>query len=80
MILEIIENFKKKSPKTRFLLVISFLNFIAFCFLGGLLLFWKKLKLNLPENLQLIVGCLILMFGFLRFITQVKRLNSLDDE
>ncbi len=80
MILKIIENFKKKSLKERFLLVISLLNFIAFCILGLLLLFWDKLKLNLPNNLQIIAGCLIILFGFLRFITQVKRLNNLDDE
>lgn len=80
MISKIIENFKKKSLKERFLLVISLLNFIAFSVLGLLLLFWDKLKLNLPNNLQIIVGCLILLFGFLRFITQVKRLNNLDDE
>jgi len=77
---KIIENFQKKSLKERFLLVISLLNFIAFCFLGCLLLFWKKLQLNLPNNLQLIVGCLIILFAFLRFIPQVKRLNKLDDE
>jgi uncharacterized membrane protein YbhN (UPF0104 family) len=80
MISKIIENFQKKSLKERFLLVISLLNFLAFCALGSLLLFWDKLKLNLPNNLQIIVGCLIILFGFLRFITQVKRLNNLDDE
>lgn len=80
MIAKIIENFKKKSLKGRFLLVISLLNFIAFCILGSLLLFWNKLKLNLPNNMQLIVGCSILLFGLLRFITQMKRLNALDDE
>ncbi|MFN3753253.1 hypothetical protein [Flavobacterium sp.] len=80
MISKIIENFKKKSLKERFLLVISLLNFMAFCFLGLLLLFWDKLKLNLPNNLQIIAGCLIILFGFIRFITQVKRLNNLDDE
>jgi uncharacterized membrane protein YbhN (UPF0104 family) len=80
MVSKIIENFQKKSLKERFLLVISLLNFIAFSALGLLLLFWDKLKLNLPNNLQIIVGCLILLFGFLRFITQVKRLNNLDDE
>ncbi|MBA4135417.1 MAG: hypothetical protein C0525_11895 [Flavobacterium sp.] len=80
MISKIIDNFKKKSLKGRFLLVISLLNFIAFCFLGSLLLFWEQLKLNLPNNLQIIVGCLIILFGFIRFITQVKRLNNLDDE
>ncbi|WP_396158541.1 hypothetical protein [Flavobacterium sp.] len=80
MISKIIDNFKKKSLKGRFLLVISLLNFIAFCILGSLLLFWDKLKLNLPNNMQLIVGCSILLFGLLRFITQVKRLNALDDE
>ncbi|MEO0045832.1 MAG: putative transrane protein of unknown function Fpo2 [Bacteroidota bacterium] len=80
MVSKIIENFQKKSLKERFLLVISLLNFLAFTILGLLLLFWEKLKLNLPNNLQIIVGCLIILFGFLRFITQVKRLNSLDDE
>jgi uncharacterized membrane protein YbhN (UPF0104 family) len=80
MISNIIDNFKKKSLKGRFLLVISLLNFIAFCILGSLLLFWDKLKLNLPNNMQLIVGCIILLFGLLRFITQMKRLNALDDE
>ena len=80
MISKIIDNFKKKSLKGRFLLVISLLNFIAFCILGSLLLFWDKLKLNLPNNMQLIVGFSILLFGLLRFITQMKRLNALDDE
>lgn len=80
MVSKIIENFQKKSLKERFLLVISLLNFIAFSVLGLLLLFWDKLKLNLPNNLQIIVGCLIILFGFLRFITQIKRLNNLDDE
>lgn len=80
MISNFIQNFKKKSLKERFLLVISLLNFLAFCFLGLLLLFWDKLKLNLPNNLQSIVGCLIIIFGFIRFTTQVKRLNNNDDE
>ncbi len=80
MISKIIENFKKKSLKERFLLVISLLNFIAFSALGLILLFWDKLKLNLPNNLQIIAGCLIILFGFFRFITQVRRLNKLDDE
>jgi hypothetical protein len=80
MFSKIIQNFKKKSLKGRFLLVISLLNFIAFCILSSLLLFWDKLKLNLPNNMQIIVGCSILLFGLLRFITQVKRLNALDDE
>ncbi len=80
MISKFIQNFKKKSLKERFLLVISLLNFLAFCALGLLLLFWDKLKLNLPNNLQLIVGCLIIIFGFIRFITQVKSLNTSDDE
>jgi uncharacterized membrane protein YbhN (UPF0104 family) len=80
MFSKIIQNFKKKSLKGRFLLVISLLNFIAFCILSLLLLFWDKLKLNLPNNMQIIVGCSILLFGLLRFITQVKRLNALDDE
>jgi len=72
--------FKKKSLKERFLLVISLLNFMAFLALGSILLFWNKLKLNLPNNLQIIAGCLIILFGFLRFITQIRRLNKLDDE
>jgi len=80
MISKIIENFKKKSLKERFLLVISLLNFMAFLALGSILLFWNKLKLNLPNNLQIIAGCLIILFGFLRFITQIRRLNKLDDE
>ena len=80
MISNFIQNFKKKSLKERFLLVISLLNFLAYCFLGSLLLFWDKLKLNLPNNLQPIVGCLIIIFGFIRFTTQVKRLNNNDDE
>ena len=80
MVSKYINNFKKKSLKERFLLVISLLNFLAFTCLGLLLIFWEKLKLNLPNNLQLIIGCLILLFGFLRFITQIKRLNSIDDE
>mgnify|MGYP000850952897 FL=1 len=80
MVTKFIENFKKKSLKERFLLVISLLNFIAFTCLGLLLLLWEKLNLNLPNNLQIIAGCLIILFGFLRFITQIKRLNTIDDE
>ena len=70
----------KKSLKERFLLVITLLNFIAFLSLGLMLLFWDKLNLNLPNNLQIIAGCVILLFGFFRFITQVKRLNNIENE
>jgi uncharacterized membrane protein YjjP (DUF1212 family) len=76
----IFDNFKKKSLKQRFLLVISLLNFISFFILGSLLLFWEKLQLNLPNTIQGLVGGLIILFGFFRFTTQMKRLMSDDDE
>jgi Na+/proline symporter len=80
MLNNIYDNFKKKSLKQRFLLVISLLNFISFLILGALLLFWDKLQLNLPNSIQGIVGGLIILFGFFRFITQMKRLMAVDDE
>jgi hypothetical protein len=62
-------NFRQKSPKRRFLLILGFATFIAFCTLGLMIMFWERLgqSLNLPKNTRLIFGSLILIYGILRF-------------
>jgi hypothetical protein len=62
-------NFRQKSPKRRFLLILGFATFIACFTLGLMIMFWGKLdqNLNLTKNQRLIFGSLFLIYGLIRF-------------
>jgi len=62
-------NFRQKSPKRRFLLILGLATFIAFSVLGLMIMFWERLgqSLDLSKSTRLIFGSLILIYGVLRF-------------
>jgi hypothetical protein len=62
-------NFRQKSPKRRFLLILGFATFVGFTALGLMLMFWGRIgqSLNLPPTTRWLFGGLIVIYGALRF-------------
>ena len=68
MLDKIVINFKKKSLKERFLLVIGILFFLLYLALGLMIIFWKKLPIAMPHNYRIAFGLLLIVYSFIRFI------------
>lgn len=68
MLSRFIENFKKKSLKERFLLVIGILFFLIYLTIGLFIIFWEKLPLNMPPNYRTALGVILIVYAFLRFL------------
>lgn len=62
-----IDNFKKKSLKERFLLVIGIL-FLIYLTFGLMVIFWKKLPLNMSDTYRTALGIILIVYAFLRFL------------
>ncbi|MFT3795180.1 MAG: hypothetical protein QM717_10855 [Flavobacterium sp.] len=62
------KNFRKKSPKERFLLVIGILFFLVYLVLGLIVIFWKKFPLNMQPGYRIAFGVLLIGYSFLRFL------------
>ncbi len=67
-----IKNFKEKSLKERFLLVIGILFFSIYLVMGLAIIFWKKLPLNLPQSYRVALGVLLIVYSFFRFTRLLK--------
>lgn len=70
-------NFKKKSLKERFLLVIGVCFFLMYFLLGLILIFWKKLPIAMSQNYRIVFGIVLIVYSFLRFI---RFFNANDEE
>jgi uncharacterized membrane protein (DUF485 family) len=68
-------NIEKKSLKERFLLVIGILFFLLYLSFGLMVLFWKKLPLDMPSGYRIALGVIIIVYAFLRFIRFFQRDN-----
>jgi uncharacterized membrane protein (DUF485 family) len=68
MISKIIDNIQKKSLNQRFLLVIRMLFFLIYLTFGLLVMFWRKLPLNLTNNYRIALGLLLIAYAFFRFV------------
>jgi len=70
MILKLIENYKKKSLKERFLLFIGILFFLIYLTIGLLIIFWERLinTLAMPANYRIAFGIILIVYSFLRFL------------
>jgi len=62
-----INNFKKKSPKQRFLLIIGILFFLGYLVLGTIIIFWKNFPIAMPTNYRVALGVVLIVYSFLRF-------------
>ncbi len=67
MIDKIINNFKKKSLKERFLLVIGILFFLVYLVLALLIIFWKDLPIGMETNYRIAFGLILIVYSFFRF-------------
>ncbi len=68
MVQRLLINFKEKSLKERFLLVIGMLFFLLYLTGGLLIIFWKDLPISLPFNSRIAFGVLLIVYSFFRFI------------
>lgn len=72
MIKNFIKNFKEKSLKERFLLVIGVLFFSIYLVMGLAIIFWKKFPLALPQLYRIALGVLLIVYAFIRFTRLMK--------
>ena len=72
MIKNTIYNFKKKSPKERFLLIIGILFFFVYLFMGIIVIFWdfifpRNFPIAMPSVYRMTFGVILIVYSFLRF-------------
>jgi hypothetical protein len=67
---------KQKSLKRRFLLILGIITFTAFCALGGMIIFWDEMPVELTNTQRKLFGGMIILYSILRF----SRLLKKDDE
>ena len=69
-------NDKQKSLKRRFLLILGIITFIGFCTLGGMVMFWEGLPVQLTDWERKGFGALIILYSVLRFSRLLKKDNE----
>ena len=67
MLKNTLNNFKKKSLKERFLLVIGISIFLAYLVLGLIIIFWKNFPLVIQPMYRMAFGVVLIVYSFLRF-------------
>ena len=72
---KIVQNFKKKSLKERFLFVMGMLVFIAYFILGLIFIFWKSMPIAMDSVYRMSFGVLLIVYSFIRFF-RVFNLNN----
>ncbi len=76
MLSNLIENFKKKSLKERFLLFIGILFFLIYLTFGLAIIFWEKLPYKMPLQYRIALGVLLIVYAFIRFVRLLKTNND----
>ncbi len=61
-------NFKEKSLKERFLLVIGILFFLIYLGLGLIIIFWKEFPINMKPSYRIAFGIVLIVYSFFRFM------------
>ncbi|PKB17249.1 hypothetical protein CLU82_2435 [Flavobacterium sp. 5] len=67
MLNNLFNNLKKKSLIERFLLVITILVFLAYFFLGLMVIFWKKFPFNMQMQYRIALGVVLIVYAIIRF-------------
>jgi len=76
MLNSIFNNLKKKSLIERFLLIITILVFVAYFFLGIMVIFWSKFPFNMSMQYRIALGVVLIGYAIIRFF---RFYNSLKD-
>jgi hypothetical protein len=67
MLNSLFNNMKKKSLIERFLLIITVLVFIAYFFLGVMVIFWSKFPFNMEMQYRIALGIVLIGYAIIRF-------------
>jgi len=67
MLNNLFNNLKKKSLIERFLLVITILVFVAYFFLGIMVIFWKKFPFDMQMQYRIALGVVLIVYAIIRF-------------
>jgi len=67
MLNNLFNNLKKKSLIERFLLIITILVFLAYFFLGLMVIFWKKFPFNMQMQYRVALGVVLIVYSIIRF-------------
>ncbi len=67
MLSNLFNNLKKKSLIERFLLVITILVFLAYFFLGIMVIFWSKFPFNMQMQYRIALGVVLIVYAIIRF-------------
>ena len=65
-------NFMKKSLAERFLLVLGMFFFMMYFVIGMFLICKKSLTIELPYNYRVLLGILLIVYSFFRFVRFFK--------
>ncbi|MFB9107261.1 hypothetical protein [Flavobacterium gyeonganense] len=72
MLKNILNSIQKKSLKERFLLVLGILFFLIYLVLGLMIMFWKKLPLNMDPMYRYAFGILLIVYSAIRFLRLIN--------
>ncbi|REG96341.1 hypothetical protein C8P67_110168 [Flavobacterium aquicola] len=67
MLDNLFNNLKKKSLIERFLLVITILVFLAYFFLGLMIIFWNKFPFDMQMQYRIALGVVLIVYAIIRF-------------
>ena len=67
MLNNLFNNLKKKSLIERFLLIITVLVFVAYFFLGIMVIFWKKFPFDMQMQYRIALGVVLIVYSIIRF-------------
>jgi len=67
MLNNLFNNLKKKSLIERFLLIITILVFVAYFFLGLMVIFWKRFPFDMQMQYRIALGVVLIVYSIIRF-------------
>jgi len=67
---------KQKSPHRRFLFVLGAIFFLAYVVLGFMLIFYKGLPIPLSQDRRMIMGIILIVYGFIRGVRVVQQFKD----
>lgn len=65
---KMLNNFQKKSPLERFLLVISMLVFLGYFTLGLIVIFWRNFPIDIKTSYRIALGVVLIIYSFTRLM------------
>lgn len=68
-----LNTFRQKSPQQRFLFILGLVMFAIYIVLGIILIVWSDMPVTIERKYRIILGCLLIVYGGIRFIRLTKQ-------